>query len=104
MSRLITWFRSLSLVGKMTAIGVTTSAASLAIACTVIGTVDLEIGARRVIRDTTLLADVIGANSTATLTFDDPRGAADVLRAVGMNEHIMAGAILRRDGRVFARY
>jgi len=88
----------------MTAIGVATSAVSLAIACAVIGMLDVETGARRVVRDTKLLADVVGANSTAALAFDDARSAAEILGAVGINEHVMTAALLLRDGRVFARY
>src|SRR5262245_47889688 len=96
MSRLMIWFGGLSLARKLTAIGVATSAAALVLACIVIGTLDVETSSARIVRDTTLLADVVGANSAAALAVDDPRGAAEILSAVGMNERIVTAAILLR--------
>jgi signal transduction histidine kinase/CheY-like chemotaxis protein len=51
-----------------------------------------------------MLADVVGANSTAALTFGDPKAAAETLHAMAADEHVVTAAILSRDGTVLARY
>lgn len=56
----------------------------------------------------TLLADVIGLNSVAALTFEDEVAASETLAALGSNTHIVAGGLYdtsgKRAGRLFARY
>ncbi len=52
----------------------------------------------------TLLADVIGLNSTAALAFNDAAAATEVLGALASDEHIMAGALYDTRDLLFARY
>ncbi|GAB4511917.1 MAG: hypothetical protein Tsb0026_15410 [Sulfuricaulis sp.] len=52
----------------------------------------------------TLLADVIGLNSTAALAFNDPAAAAEILAALDSDEHVMAGALYDARERLFVRY
>jgi two-component system, sensor histidine kinase and response regulator len=99
-----TWVRRLSLAGKLTAIGILTSTTSLATAAAVLVVYDRSSSRERLLRDTTSLADVVGNNSTAALTFGDSKAAVETLGALAANEHIVSAAILSMDGRVFARY
>jgi signal transduction histidine kinase/CheY-like chemotaxis protein len=98
------WFGNLSLARKLTAIGVVTSTASLVVACTVLLAYDVSSSRQRLVRDTGLLADVIGTNSTAALAFGDAQGARETLGAVSVNPHIVSAAILLWDGMSFAVY
>jgi signal transduction histidine kinase len=52
----------------------------------------------------TLLADVIGLNSTAALAFNDPAAAMETLAALRGDEHVLAGGLYDTNGRLFARY
>ena len=58
----------------------------------------------RLLRDTVSLADVVGNNSTAALTFGDGKAADETLRLVAVNSHILSASILTADGRVLAHY
>lgn len=50
------------------------------------------------------LAAVIGTNSTAALTFNDPQAGEETLEALAAYPRVMAAAIYTREGRVFATY
>jgi two-component system sensor histidine kinase/response regulator len=104
MPNLKRWVRNLSLANKLTAIGVVTTTACLLVACAVLVAYDVSSARQRLIRDTGLLADVVGANSTAALAFGDAEGATETLGAVVVNPHIVSAAILLRDGAMFATY
>src|SRR4051812_28460845 len=96
-----TWFENLPIVRKLIAIGVLTSAAiAIASAVAIVG-YDLETSRQRLERDIGLLADVVGANSTAALAFAEPGSAAEMLRSVAANDHIVSAAIVLPDGQVF---
>ncbi len=69
------WFAHLSLARKLTAISVVATIASLILACAVFLAYDYSSSRQRLVRDTGMLADVIGRNSTATLAFGDAAAA-----------------------------
>jgi signal transduction histidine kinase/CheY-like chemotaxis protein/HPt (histidine-containing phosphotransfer) domain-containing protein len=98
------WIRRLSLARKLTAMGILTSATSLVIAAVVLVAYDGGRSRTRLLRDTVSLADVVGYNSTAALTFGDAKAGNETLRVVAVNRHIISAAILSVDGRVFAHY
>jgi signal transduction histidine kinase/DNA-binding response OmpR family regulator len=56
------------------------------------------------LRDLTMLAEVLGSNSTAAMTFTDSSVAGEVLQAASDNEHILAARVYRSDGQPFATY
>jgi signal transduction histidine kinase/ActR/RegA family two-component response regulator len=55
-------------------------------------------------RDLATLADIIGDQSTAALTYDDSVAAAEILRSLSKKGHIAAGAFYNKDGKLFAHY
>jgi PAS domain S-box-containing protein len=55
-------------------------------------------------RDVTTLAEVIGSNSTAALTFGDQNAAAEILAALRAKPSVVAATIFAHDGTVFATY
>jgi len=50
------------------------------------------------------IADMVGANSTAALAFDNADDAREVLSALKADRHIRSAAIYRADGSIFASY
>jgi signal transduction histidine kinase/CheY-like chemotaxis protein len=99
-----TWFAHLSLARKLTAIGVLTAAAALTLACAAFVAYDVQSSRERLVRDMSMVADVIARNSTAPLAFGDAKSAGDTLRGSALNEHIMAAEILSTEGQVLASY
>jgi signal transduction histidine kinase/CheY-like chemotaxis protein/HPt (histidine-containing phosphotransfer) domain-containing protein len=94
----------LSLTHKLTALGVVTTLVVLAGASAVLLAYDRQTSRERLIRDTGMLADVVGSSSTAALAFGDAKGAEETLRAVAANPHIVSASIRDADGSVLARY
>ncbi len=56
------------------------------------------------IRDLSVTARMIGFNSTAALTFDDPGFARQTLEALNAHPHVISACIYDADGAVFATY
>ena len=98
------WFAHLSVVRKLTAIGVLTSTVALILACAVIFAYDLSTSRQRLIRGTGMLADVIAKNSTAVLAFGDAKAAGETLGAVALDPHIVSAEIRSPTGQILARY
>src|ERR1700682_1338163 len=99
-----TWFRCQSVARKLTTTALITSGVTLVAACTVFATYDYLNSRSRLVRDVAMLADIVGTNSTAALTFKDATGAADTLRATAVNEHILNARLFTRDGALLATY
>ena len=99
-----TWFRRQSVGRKLTTTALVTSGVTLLVACTVFATYDYLNVRSRLVRDVTALADIVGGNSTAALTFKDAASAGDTLRAIGVNEHILDARLFTRDGTLLATY
>jgi signal transduction histidine kinase len=59
---------------------------------------------QNVIRQLTILGQVIANNSTAALAFDNNDDAAEILSAVKADPHITAAALYDNSGTLFARY
>ena len=97
-----TWFRRQSVARKLTTTALITSGATLMAACTVFAIYDYANSRARLVRDVTMLADTVGANSTGALTFRDTAAAADTLRATTVNEHILDARLFTRDGTLLA--
>lgn len=55
-------------------------------------------------RQLAVLAEIIGANSTAALSFNDPASAQETLAALAADENIVSTALYTKDGRIFAKY
>jgi len=56
------------------------------------------------VRDVITIADVVGLNSAAALTFADATVAAETLRSTAVDEHIVAARVLTPDGQLLAEY
>jgi diguanylate cyclase (GGDEF)-like protein/PAS domain S-box-containing protein len=56
------------------------------------------------IREVTALADTLGANSAASLAFNDPRSAEEMLAALATEPHVLAASVYDNEGKIFAVY
>ena len=97
-------FRDLSIRRKLVLIIMFTSGVALLLACAVFIGYDRYTFQQAKVHDLTTLADIIGSNSTAALTFNDSDSAKEILRALKARKHIVTACIYRQDGRVLASY
>ncbi len=97
-------FRDLSMQRKLTLIMMLTSSLALLLACAAFITYELLQVRGAAASELSTLGEVLAANSTAALTFDDPRAAAEILGGLRANEHMIAAALYTREGRLFASY
>ena len=97
-------FRDLSISRKLMVIVMVTSSVALLLSTISIAGYDLYSFRRAKLDDLTTLAEVIGSNSTAALTFQDSNAAKEILGALSAKTHVTAACIYTREGRVFATY
>ncbi len=98
------FFHDLSIRRKLTLIVMITTCTAILMACGAFFAFDIHMLRESKIHDLQTLADVLASNSTAALTFNDPAAAAEVLKSLFAKEHIMAAALYRGDGTIFATY
>ncbi len=98
------WFRRQSVGRKLTTTTMAISAFTVMIVA--VGPIAYHYldSRSRLLRDLSILADVIGTNSTAALVFKDADAAAETLRAVAVNDHILNARLFTRDGTLVATY
>ncbi|MGH7741042.1 MAG: ATP-binding protein, partial [Candidatus Eiseniibacteriota bacterium] len=81
-----------------------TSLVALLIACAAFLGYDQVTYRGTMTRDLSLLAEVIGDNCTAALTFHDPDAARDLVGALRAQQHVVSACIYDIEGRPFASY
>ena len=96
--------RDLSIKRKLTLITMTASIVALILACAVFLVEEVFSARASMVRSLTILADVIGANSTVALAFDVPEEGETTLSALRAESHIVAAGIYKADGQMFATY
>ena len=96
--------KDISIKRKLICIIMLTSIAALLSASIAFGVYDMITLRRTMVRDISMLSQIMGANSTAALAFNDPKSAAENLEAFKSNPHIVASCIYDSEGRVFASY
>ncbi len=97
-------FRNMSIRRKLIVLAMSTSGAVLLLV-TLAFVANETITFRRTIRqELTALANIIGMNSTASLTFNDQASASKTLEGLVTSPHILGAKILTPDGKIFAEY
>src|SRR5450631_4279443 len=56
------------------------------------------------VRELTALAGTLGANTAASLAFNDDRTAQEMLGALSTEPHVLAACLYNSDGSAFAEY
>jgi len=97
-------FRDISIRRKLTAMMMLTSLIVLLLAVVSFGTNDLVTFRRAMIKNLSMLAEVIGSNSIGALSFDDREFAKNVLAALDANPHVVFACIYNKEGDLFAKY
>ena len=101
----MTSFRDLSIRRKLTLIVMITTCTAILLACGAFFAFDIHTLRQSRMHDLETLAEVLGSNSTAALTFNDPAAAREVLGSLSAKEPIMAAALYRIDEAAsFATY
>src|ERR1700681_2519786 len=93
LSSFTAWFRRQSVARKLTTNVLITSTATLLVACAAFAIYDYSSARARLVNDVTTIADVVGVNSTAALTFNDADGAGDTLQALAVTDHILGARL-----------
>jgi len=102
--KIISPYRNLAVRHKLTLIILFALVAALIPASVAVVTYD-QIAARREMRsDLDVLAEIVGSNSTAALTFGDGRAAAELLSSLKAKQHILSAVLYAEDGKPFASF
>ena len=102
--RLANTYRNLPVKYKLRLIVMGTVTAALLCASAAVLTYD-SIAARNSMRNgLDVLAEMLGANSTAALSFDDPQVAAEILSTLRAERHIVSAGVFAAGGRPLAGY
>ncbi|HKB56023.1 MAG TPA: ATP-binding protein [Lacunisphaera sp.] len=56
------------------------------------------------VRQLSILGEILAANSTAALAFENPEDAKEILSALQAERHVVAAALYDRKGRLFSHY
>lgn len=97
-------FSDISIKRKLTFIIMVTSTIALLLAGAAYVTYDVLTLRDAMVRNVTMLSEIIGANSTADLAFGDQKSAGENLAKLGCNPHIVASCIYGKGGEIFASY
>jgi methyl-accepting chemotaxis protein len=97
-------FRDMPIGQKLTVVILLTSALVLALACTAFVAYELFTARRALVRELSVLADILGENSTGALKFEDAATAEGTLRALRTDLRIDGACLFAEDGKQFATY
>jgi signal transduction histidine kinase len=97
-------FEDLPIKRKLSLVIMLTSLAAVLLACAGFAMYELVTLRRSMVSDLTTLANVIGATSTAALTFEDTKAATEFLAALKTKPHIVAACFYTKHGDFFVGY
>jgi signal transduction histidine kinase/CheY-like chemotaxis protein len=89
---------------KLISIIFTISTAALLLACGAFTLYDLFTFRRDKAREASTLAEIVGANTTAAISFDDPQIAQETVAGLRSEPHVVFARIYTGDGEPFATY
>src|SRR6185436_13902002 len=81
-----------------------TSLCVLTLACLVLLTYEIFSYKKSTTRSLSTIADIISANSTAVLVFDDPKLAQEILSGLRAEPEVVAAALFDQNGNLYATY
>src|SRR5438552_18128278 len=97
-------FRNQPIKRKLMTVILLTSGVVLLLACGTFLGIEVLTFRQTMVRNLSTLAQVIAANSTAALAFDNPNDAKEVLSALTAERHIVAAGLYDKSGTLFAKY
>jgi signal transduction histidine kinase len=97
-------FRDLPIKQKLTVLIIVIAASAVLLSGVGIVTVDALLFHGYLQRDLSTFSQIIADNSTASLAFDDPESARDILAALRARKHLIAACLFGETGVRFAEY
>src|SRR5262245_52712139 len=98
------WLSHSTIKRKLTLIIMLTCSVALVLACAGILVFE-HAGTRQMLKhNTQVMADVIGANSSAALSFKDESAAKETLAALRAEPYVLSACLYNKGGQVFATY
>jgi len=98
------WPHIVSLRSKITFVIMINTIAALCVASVAFAGYGIYRFKKQQVQDLNALANVMGTNSVAAVTFRDSHAATDVLQALAGKPHILSACIYDAEGRPFAQY
>ena len=98
------FFHDLPIRRKLTAISLLTSGAALLLTCAAFIVYEQVSFRRDMERELEITAEIIGANSASSLSFEDNDSAALTLKSLAAQPRIVRGCVYDKSGKVFATY
>jgi signal transduction histidine kinase/DNA-binding response OmpR family regulator len=98
------FFRKSSIQRKLAFVVLCTSLLGLGLACLGFELYERSSFRASMTSELSTLADTLGANTAASLTFNDAKSARDILSALRAEPHIVAACLYDRRGKIFAEY
>jgi len=95
---------SISINKKLTLIIMSTTCIALLLAAAAIVVGDFVKARSKMVDDISTLAEVLGTNSTAALSFNDEKTAEETLATLKIKPHVVSAMIFDAAGKSFARY
>jgi PAS domain S-box-containing protein len=100
----MSFYRDASIQRKLTFVVLCTSLLGLSLACSAFEIYE-RVGFRAAMTsELSALADTLGANTAASLAFNDQKSAQDMLGALRAERHIVAACLYDAGGNIFAEY
>ena len=96
--------RAASIRAKLIAVVMATTCAALALMGLALGIFELISHRKAMAAEMAAVGEIIGANSTAALTFNDEGAAREILRALGPRGDIRAACLYDAEGRLFSSF
>ena len=100
----MTSFRDLSIRHKLTVLMMATALVALLVASAVFGAYDYMASRRSLEAKVAAVAEIVGGNSVAAITFDDPAAAAGILSRLRAQPALRGAAIYDQAGRLVASF
>ena len=97
-------FKTASLQSKQTIVIMFTCVAALLLACAAFVTVEVVNYRTELVRNIDRVAEMIGTATAASLDFNDPQDAAQMLNVLRADPHVTFAAIYTPQGKMFAEY
>jgi uncharacterized membrane protein affecting hemolysin expression len=98
------WSRNASIERKLTFIMMATSLLGLSLACLCFEIYERASYREAITSELTALSQTLGANTTASLAFNDHQSVVDILNALRAERHIVAACLYDKHGEFFAAY
>lgn len=97
-------FRDIPIKRKLTLVIMLTSTVALLVATVAVATVAWNTVHRALVSDLEAAAEIVAANSTAAITFDDPKVIREILASVKTRPEVVSAQIYDPHGKVLARF